>query len=99
MTVFQYIDPATGETVWEGPAASASEVQAATDRARAAFPGWADRPRQDRIDAVKRYQAVLKERAPQIAEAISRETGKAPVGDPDRAHRHAGQGRHLDPRL
>ncbi|QLQ13867.1 MAG: succinylglutamate-semialdehyde dehydrogenase [Brevundimonas sp.] len=77
MTHFKSIDPATGETVWEGPATSAAEVQAATDRARAAFPDWADRPRQDRIDAVKRYQAVLQARAPQIAEAISRETGKA----------------------
>ena len=74
---FQSIDPATGETVWEGAAASAAEVRAAADRARAAFPDWADRPRQDRIDAVKRYQAVLKARAPQMAEAISRETGKA----------------------
>lgn len=77
MSPFKSIDPATGETVWEGQAASAAEVQAAADRARAAFPDWADRPRQDRIDAVKRYQAVLRERAPQIAEAISRETGKA----------------------
>ena len=76
MTHFQSIDPATGETVWEGPAASPAEVQAATDRARAAFPDWADRPRQDRIDALKRYQAVLKDRAPRMAEAISRETGK-----------------------
>lgn len=77
MTHFKSIDPATGETVWEGAAASAAQVQAAADRARAAFPDWADRPRQDRIDAVKRYQAVLKARAPQMAEAISRETGKA----------------------
>lgn len=77
MTPFKSIDPATGETVWDGPAASPAEVQAATDRARAAFPDWADRPRQDRIDAVQRYQAVLKARAPQMAEAISRETGKA----------------------
>lgn len=77
MTTFKSIDPATGETVWEGAAASAAEVQAAADRARAAFPDWADRPRQDRIDAVKRYQVVLKARAPQMAEAISRETGKA----------------------
>ena len=77
MSSFKSIDPASGETVWEGAAASSAEVQAATDRARAAFPDWADRPRQDRIDAVKRYQAVLKARAPQIAEAISRETGKA----------------------
>ncbi|RZJ96064.1 MAG: aldehyde dehydrogenase family protein, partial [Brevundimonas sp.] len=77
MTNFTSIDPATGDTVWDGPAASPAEVQAAADRARAAFPDWADRPRQDRIDAVKRYQAVLKDRAPQMAEAISRETGKA----------------------
>ncbi|MDP1911863.1 succinylglutamate-semialdehyde dehydrogenase [Brevundimonas sp.] len=77
MTHFKSIDPATGETVWEGAAASAVEVQTAADRARAAFPDWADRPRQDRIDAVKRYQAVLKARAPQMAESISRETGKA----------------------
>lgn len=77
MPPFKSIDPATGETVWEGPAASPAEVQAAADRARAAFPDWADRPRQDRIDAVKRYQAVLRDRAPRMAEAISRETGKA----------------------
>ena len=77
MTAFKSIDPATGESVWEGAAASAAEAQAATDRARAAFPDWADRSRQDRIDAVKRYQTVLKARAPQMAEAISRETGKA----------------------
>ena len=74
---FQSTDPATGDTVWEGAAASPAEVQAAVDRARTAFPEWADRPRQDRIAAVKRYQAVLRARAPEMAEAISRETGKA----------------------
>ena len=77
MTRFQSTDPATGDIVWEGEAASPAQVQAAADRARAAFPDWADRPRQDRIDAVKRYQAVLKDRASAMAEAISRETGKA----------------------
>ncbi|TAJ64999.1 succinylglutamate-semialdehyde dehydrogenase [Brevundimonas sp.] len=77
MTHMKSIDPATGETVWEGAAASPAEVRAAADRARAAFPDWADRPRQDRVDAVKRYQAVLKARAPAMAETISRETGKA----------------------
>lgn len=77
MTQFISTDPATGETVWQGEAASPAQVQAAVDRARAAFPDWADRPRQDRIDALKRYQAVLKARAPAMAEAISRETGKA----------------------
>ena len=77
MTRLISTDPATGDTVWEGTAASPEEVAAAVQQARAAFPDWADRPRSDRIDAVKRYQGVLKRRAPEIAQAISRETGKA----------------------
>ena len=77
MTHFISTNPATGETVWEGEAASAAQVASAVEAARAAFPDWADRPRGDRIDVVKRYQAILKERAPEMAEAISRETGKA----------------------
>lgn len=76
MTAFASIDPATGDTVWEGPASTGSEVEQAVARASTAFPDWATRPRQDRIDALMRYQAVLKARAPEIAEAISRETGK-----------------------
>src|SRR5690606_20183655 len=76
MTQFQSINPATGEINWLGEAASPAQVKTAVERARVAFPDWADRPRQDRIDAVKRYQAVLKERATQIAGAISLETGK-----------------------
>ncbi len=77
MTQFTSTNPATGETVWEGLAASPAQTAAAVEAARAAFPDWADRPRQDRIDAMKRYQAALKSRAPALAEAISRETGKA----------------------
>ncbi|WP_333591008.1 succinylglutamate-semialdehyde dehydrogenase [Brevundimonas sp.] len=77
MTSFASTDPATGETVWEGDAASPAQVQAAAGAARAAFPDWADRPRAERIDAVKRYQSVLKDRSETIAETISRETGKA----------------------
>ncbi|PZO36193.1 MAG: N-succinylglutamate 5-semialdehyde dehydrogenase, partial [Alphaproteobacteria bacterium] len=62
-------DPATGDTVWEGTAASPEEVAAAVQQARDAFPDWADRPRSDRIDAVKRYQGVLKRRTPETAQA------------------------------
>ena len=77
MSHFVSTDPATGDTVWEGEAASPVQAAAAVEAARAAFPDWADRPRGDRIEAMKRYQAVLKRRAPEMAEAISRETGKA----------------------
>ena len=76
MTIFKSIDPTTEAVNWEGEAAGPAQVQAAVDAARAAFPAWADAPRAERIDAVKRYQAVLKDRSPQIAEAIARETGK-----------------------
>jgi succinylglutamic semialdehyde dehydrogenase len=69
-------NPATGETVWTGPEATPAEVAAAVAAARAAFPDWADRPRQDRIEAVKRYQAVLKAHADRLAETIANETGK-----------------------
>ena len=76
-STFTSIDPTTGEVVWEGPEATTAEIEQAVAQAHQAFPDWADRPRQNRIDAVKRYQAALKARAPQIAETISRETGKA----------------------
>ena len=74
---FASFDPATEARVWRGNAASGAQVAAAVEAARAAFPDWADRPRDERITAMKRYQAVLKARAPAMAEAISRETGKA----------------------
>ena len=51
MTLFQSIDPSTEDVVWEGEAASPAQVQAAVDRARAAFEPWADRPRAERIEA------------------------------------------------
>ncbi|HRL07394.1 MAG TPA: aldehyde dehydrogenase family protein, partial [Brevundimonas diminuta] len=45
MTHFISTNPATGETVWEGEAATTEQVGAAVEAARAAFPDWADRPR------------------------------------------------------
>jgi succinylglutamic semialdehyde dehydrogenase len=74
---FESTDPATGETVWAGNAASTSDIADAFNAARAAFSGWAERPLAERIEAVKRYQAVLKERTEAGAELLSRETGKA----------------------
>lgn len=77
MSQLTSIDPAAEEVVWQGAESTPGQVADAVAAARAAFPDWADRPRQDRIDAVKRYQAALKARAPEMAQAISRETGKA----------------------
>jgi len=76
MTQLTSTNPATGEVVWTGPEATPAEVAAAAAAARAAFPDWADRSRQDRIDAVKRYQTVLKANAERLAGTIANETGK-----------------------
>ncbi len=74
---FTSVDPATGDVVWSGHEAGAEDVKRAYEAARAAFPAWAGLGREDRVGYLRRYQGVLKERAPAYAEAISRETGKA----------------------
>ncbi len=73
---FASIDPATGEAVWNGRAASAEQTAEAVLAARDAFPAWVALERQDRIDILLRYKAELQARAPAMAEVISRETGK-----------------------
>ena len=69
-------DPATGDVVWEGATASAEQCCLAIAAARAAAPGWAATPLQDRIATMRRFAAILGERCEALAEAISRETGK-----------------------
>ncbi|MBA4225149.1 MAG: succinylglutamate-semialdehyde dehydrogenase [Hyphomonas sp.] len=69
--------PATGEFSWEGHSADAGEVAAAVASARAAFSGWARTPVQDRIAIMERYAEEIGKRAAGIAEAISRDMGKA----------------------
>jgi succinylglutamic semialdehyde dehydrogenase len=71
------IDPATGAPVWEGATATPSDVAEAVTAARAAFQDWADRPRAERIEALRRYKAALDARKGPMAQVISRETGKA----------------------
>ena len=49
MSIFRSIDPATGESVWEGEVADAAACTIAVARARAAFPGWAATPVEERV--------------------------------------------------
>ncbi|MGH6693947.1 succinylglutamate-semialdehyde dehydrogenase [Sphingopyxis sp.] len=76
MSIFVSTDPATGDTVWEGVAASADDCARAVEAARAAFPAWAAQTVDARIAILRRYAEVLGERQAVIAEAIARETGK-----------------------
>lgn len=71
------ICPATGDTVWTGNAASPEQVTQAVAAARAAFPAWARRSRNQRVAILEQYADAIAKRKEKIAEAISRDMGKA----------------------
>jgi succinylglutamic semialdehyde dehydrogenase len=66
-------NPATGELVWSGVVGDAAAEVAA---ARAAWPGWAAHSLAYRIEAVRRFANVVRKAEGELAELISRETGK-----------------------
>ena len=70
-------DPVTGEAVFEANAADAAQVLAAVSAARDAFTSWSRTSRAERIAILEAYAKALQARAPAIAEAISRDMGKA----------------------
>ena len=74
--LLQSFDPATGDLVWQGEVADAAAAEAAVARARAAAPGWARRPLDERLALVRAYAGVLDARREDLARLISRETGK-----------------------
>ncbi|NYS29364.1 succinylglutamate-semialdehyde dehydrogenase [Pantoea sp. WMus005] len=69
-------DPVSGETLWQGQAASVAQVTAACDAARAAFPGWARCPLAERQVIIEKFAAGLEAHKTELAETIARETGK-----------------------
>ncbi len=69
-------DPATGHVVHECPVAGASHVDAAVRAARAALPEWSAAPLDTRIDVLQRFAAQLEQHETDLADTISRETGK-----------------------
>lgn len=69
-------NPADNSVVWSGHTATPADVDAAFKAARQAFSAWGRRPVAERIAIVERYKAELEARKADIAELISRETGK-----------------------
>ena len=76
MSTFSSVNPATGETVWSGPAAGPAEVDRAVSAARAAFPAWAQRSVPEREAVLRAFAAQLTAGKDAFAHAISREVGK-----------------------
>jgi succinylglutamic semialdehyde dehydrogenase len=74
---FASLDPVTEEAVFSAKAADAGQVQVAVDAARRAFEAWSLTSREHRIAIMEAYAKALQARAPAIAQAISRDMGKA----------------------
>ncbi|MGS1017081.1 succinylglutamate-semialdehyde dehydrogenase [Allosphingosinicella humi] len=66
-------EPATGATLWTGPI---GDTDAEVEAARAAWAGWAARPLTVRIETMRRFANVVRQRKDQFADLIARETGK-----------------------
>ncbi|WP_312664143.1 aldehyde dehydrogenase family protein, partial [Pantoea sp. CTOTU49201] len=69
-------NPVTGETLWQGKAASAAQVATACEAARAAFPQWAKKPFAERQALVEGFARLLESHKTALAETIAQETGK-----------------------
>ena len=74
---FQSLNPATGQPIWEGWAASDAEVKAAVAAAHAAFPAWAALGYSERYAVIKRFKEIVEAKKEDIALLIAQETGKA----------------------
>ena len=74
--LFSSIDPATGETVWSGHAATPHDIDLALKAARTALPDWSHSTLAYRIERVEAFAIELRTKEPELSEAICRETGK-----------------------
>lgn len=66
-------EPATGATYWRGPTSS---VEAEVALARIAGPEWSARPLTVRIETMRRFVNVVRQKSDALADCIARETGK-----------------------
>ncbi|MEM6623115.1 MAG: CoA-acylating methylmalonate-semialdehyde dehydrogenase [Pseudomonadota bacterium] len=69
-------NPATGEVQAKCPLASAAEVRAAVENAKAAQPAWAAQNPQRRARVMMKFVDLLHRDMDKLAEALSREHGK-----------------------
>ena len=72
----KHVSPVTAEVVWEGEAASPTDVHAAVARAREAFHVFSLTPLSERIAMMERWADAVTARKEEIARAISDAIGK-----------------------
>jgi 1-pyrroline dehydrogenase len=75
-TTMDVLNPATGETIATVPAASAEEVDAVVERAKAAFVEWSDATPGERAELLLKLADVIDDNAEELARIESRNVGK-----------------------
>lgn len=70
------LNPATGDVVWEGNAATADDVAAAVKAAREAFTIWSMTSLEERTEIIRRYAELVNVHKQELATLISEEAGK-----------------------
>lgn len=76
MSMFRSLNPATGQTVWEGPRASAGDVHQAVLTARQAQGAWRQLDFERRVQTAERFAELVRRHHDELAQMISLETGK-----------------------
>ncbi|MDP4944566.1 succinylglutamate-semialdehyde dehydrogenase [Alishewanella sp. SMS8] len=74
---FHSIDPAKNKVIWQGQAASATQVKQAILAARQAQIAWGDLGFAERVVFVKQFAAQLSSHKEKLAACIAEDTGKA----------------------
>ena len=72
----EVVNPATGETIAEVPAATAEDVDRAVQSAKKALPEWLETTPGERAEMLLKLAAVIDEHTDELAELESRNVGK-----------------------
>ena len=74
---FETVNPATQDVLAEVASGSASEVNAAVQAAKDAFPAWAGRPATERAKIMRSLGDLIAKHVPEIAQTETKDTGQA----------------------
>jgi malonate-semialdehyde dehydrogenase (acetylating) / methylmalonate-semialdehyde dehydrogenase len=69
-------DPSTGTLLARVPLSTATDVDAAVQAARAAFPAWRETPVPDRARRILKLRSLLEEHLDELARTVVQENGK-----------------------
>ena len=74
---FETVNPATQEVLAEVASGTATEVNAAVQAAKDAFPAWAGRPATERAKIMRNLGELIAKHVPEIAQTETKDTGQS----------------------